>query len=261
MTVLLEHEPLSGIVQFTLNRPRERNGLSDDLVGALRERLAHHAGRADTRVIVLRAAGAAFCCGVELSQTRALAAAAMEENLAEASRLSALLSEINDLPKPMVAAVQGPALGLGVGLVAACDIAIGAEEAKFCLPEVRTGLAPALTAPWLIEAMGVRQFRRYALTGEMMSAERAREIGLLHEVVASAALGGEALRLAVEIAQGGPTAVEECKRLARQGGRLAAATQISESPASLYARLRASEESREGVAAMAARRPPPWSPA
>ena len=105
MSVLLEHEPLAGIVQFTLNRPRERNGLSEDLVGVLRERLAHHAGRSETRVIVLRAAGAAFCCGAELSQTRALGAGSMVENHAEASRLLALFSDLNEMRKPTVAEI------------------------------------------------------------------------------------------------------------------------------------------------------------
>jgi methylglutaconyl-CoA hydratase len=260
MSVLLEHEPLSGVVQFTLNRPRERNGLSDELVSVLRQRLLHHAARGETRVIVLRAAGAAFCCGAELSKTQELGAGPLAVNQAEARELLALLTDLNDFPKPTVAAVQGPALGLGVGLVCVCDVAIGAEESKFCLSEIRLGLAPALTAPWLIRAIGERQFRRYALSGEMMSAQRAMEIGLLHEVVAASALGGEALRLAIELAQGGPTALTECKRLARRYGSAPHQSASDQDLVDLYAQLRSSSESQEGVAAMMARRPPPWSP-
>jgi methylglutaconyl-CoA hydratase len=124
------------------------------------------------------------------------------DNRAEALSFAALLAELRAIPKPTVAVVQGPAFGGGVGLVAACDVAIGAEEAKFCLSEVRLGIIPAIISPYLMEAIGLRQLRRYALSAEMMGAERARDLGLLHEVVPTPALGGEAFRFATDLAQG-----------------------------------------------------------
>jgi methylglutaconyl-CoA hydratase len=259
MSVLLESEPLPGIVQWTLNRPQMRNALDSALVEQLRSRISFHANRPETRVILLRAAGAAFCSGVDLQSMQEKGQAPLQENQADAETLAALLADLRDLPKPTVVAVQGPAFGAGIGLVAACDVAIGAEEAKFCLSEVRLGIIPAVISPYLVEAMGVRQVRRYALSGEMMGAERARDLGLLHEVVPTPALGGEALRLAIDLAQGGPISLAECKTLL--------ATTALDRPSGLrnaklahwLARLRAGDEAQAGLAAMRSRRPPPWS--
>jgi methylglutaconyl-CoA hydratase len=260
MTVLLESEPLSGIVQWVMNRPQMRNALDSELVGALRNRIAFHAHREQTRVIVLRAAGAAFCAGLDLKSMLLHGQAPEADNRAEARAFSALLSELRELPKPTVAVVQGPTFGGGVGLVAACDVAIGAEEAKFCLSEVRLGLVPAIISPYLIEAIGVRQFRRYGLSGEMMGAERAQVLGLLHEVVPTPALGGEALRLATDLAQGGPIALRECKALIAGRAQDPYGPERDTQLADWLARLRSTEEAQTGIAAMLARRPPPWTP-
>ncbi len=260
MDVLLESEPLPGMAQLVLNRPHIRNALDPELIARLRDRLAYHAARAQTRVVVLRATGAAFCAGVELRTMREQGQSPLADNEADARALAALFAALRGLPKPTVVAVQGPTLGAGVGLVAACDVAIGAEEAKFCLPEVRLGIVPALAAPYLIEAIGLRQVRRYALSGEMMSAVRAQELGLLHEVVPTLALGGEALRLASDLLQGGPQALAECKDLFTRTGLLSAGEQRDVALASVLARLRASAEALGGLAAMIARRPPPWAP-
>ena len=256
----MESEPLPGIVQLVLNRPQARNALDSTLVAALRERLGFHSARDATRVIVLRAAGAAFCSGVDLRTMADKGLSEWSENEADALALARLFAELREMAKPTIAAVQGPAFGAGVGLVAACDVAVGSEEAKFCLPEVRLGIIPAVVSPYVIEAMGGRQARRYMLSGEMISSERAREIGLLHEVVPTPALGGEALRFATDLAQGGPTALGACKALLTELGALSPGLDRDMVLSQRLARLRASDEGQAGLAAMLARRAPPWAP-
>ena len=260
MDVLIESEPLPGIAQLVLNRPQSRNALDPQLIARLRDRLAYHGQRDATRVVVLRAAGEAFCAGVDLRSMQEQGQRELTDNVSDARTLAALLSELRHLPKPTVVAVQGPAFGAGIGLVAACDVAIGAEEAKFCLSEVRLGIIPAVISPYLIEAIGIRHARRYALTAEMMGAERARHLGLLHEVVPTAALGGEALRFAMDLIQGGPQALAECKSLLATVVTEAAGEARDARLASLLARLRAGAEAQAGLTAMRSRQPPPWTP-
>jgi methylglutaconyl-CoA hydratase len=258
--VLIESEPLPGLVQLVLNRPQARNALDADLIARLRDRLAYHGARDATRVVILRAAGAAFCSGIDLRSMAEKGREVLATNEADARTIADLLAELRQLPKPTVAAVQGPAFGAGVGLVAACDVAVGTEEAKFCLPEVRLGLVPAVVSPYLVEAIGWRHARRYMLSGEMISSERARDIGLLHDVVPTPALGGEALRFATDLAQGGPIALASCKTLLTELAWLPAGADRDASLARRLADLRASEEGQAGLAAMSARQAPPWAP-
>jgi methylglutaconyl-CoA hydratase len=258
--VLIESEPLPGMVQLVLNRPQVRNALDSELVARLRDRLSFHKDRDATRVIILRAAGAAFCSGVDLRTMAEKGRAEQGENESDALALACLLAELRGIAKPTVAAVQGPAFGAGVGLVAACDVAVGAEEAKFCLPEVRLGVVPAVVSPYILEAIGTRHARRYMLSGEMISSERAREIGLLHEVVPTLALGGEALRFATDLAQGGPVALASCKALLAEVDSFVPGRDRDVALSRWLARLRASEEGQTGLAAMLSRRAPPWAP-
>lgn len=260
MDVLIESEPLPGVSQWVMNRPGARNALDAELIGALRERLARHNDRSQTRVVVLRAAGAAFCSGLNLRRMGEAGADDPEQHAADAAALVALFSEMAAFEKPLVASVQGPAFGAGAGLVAVCDVALGAEEAKFCFPEVRLGLVPAVISPYVLEAIGHRHARRYLLTGEMIGSERAREIGLLHDVVPAQALGGEAFRVATELAQGGPEALRLTKVLMRTTARWPAGAGRDSALGALLADRLASDEARTGIPAMLARRAPPWTP-
>ncbi len=257
---LLESEPLPGIVQLTLNRPAARNALDSGLMGALAEAIARHGERPATRVIVVRASGTAFCAGADLNAMLALGRGALDANVADAETLAALLLAVRRCPKPTVAAVQGPAFGGGVGLATACDIAVGAEEALFRLPEVRLGIVPAIISPYVVEAIGLRQARRYCLSGETIPAARAREIGLLHEVVPGPNLGGEALRIATELAAGGPGALAHCKQLLADVGGHGPDEARGGALANRLARLRAGDEAQDGLAAALARRSPGWAP-
>ncbi|MDE2306541.1 MAG: enoyl-CoA hydratase/isomerase family protein [Gammaproteobacteria bacterium] len=258
--MLLESEPLPGLVRLTLNRPQARNALDAGLIDALREALARHAGRAATRVLLLGAAGSAFCAGADLAAMRREGRAPRVENLADTAALAALLAALRASPKPCIACVQGPAFGGGLGLVAACDLAIAADTAQFRLPEVRLGLVPALISPYVIEAIGVRQMRRYALSGETIDPARARELGLVHEVVAPASLESAALDLARAIAAGGPTALATAKTLIAAVAHRPTDRALIEHTMAVLADIRAGEEAQAGLAAALERRPPPWNP-
>jgi methylglutaconyl-CoA hydratase len=256
--VLLESTPAPGIVRLALNRPDRRNALDEALVAALRAAVARHAAAAGTRVLVIAAAGTAFCAGADLRGMVDHGREADERNLRDAENLAALLLALRECPKPTVALVQGPAFGGGVGLAAACDVAIASDAARFRLPEVHLGIVPAVISPYVVEAIGPRRARRLFLTGEPFDAARAAEYGLVHEVVAADALDGRGLEIAAEIALGGPHALATAKRLianvagARPDPELAART------ARLLAELRAGPEAQEGLTAALEKRAPAW---
>ncbi len=256
--ILLESAVAPGIVRLTLNRPDARNALDRALIEALAAAIARHATQASTRVLLIAGAGSAFCAGADLAAMRALGTVSYAENLAEARRLADLLAALHECPKPSIACVHGAAIGGGLGLVAACDVAIAAADARLRLPEVRLGLAPAVISPYVLEAIGPRQARRYALTGETIDAERARQIGLVHEVVAPDALAAAVLALAAEIASGAPTALAATKALFADARRTEPSVATAERTARVLAELRAGPEAQEGLAAAIERRVPAW---
>ncbi len=256
--ILLESEPAPGIVRLTLNRPEQRNALDAPLIDALHGAVLQHGARASTRVLVIGATGSAFCAGADLNAMLALGRGTRATSVADAGRLAQLLLALRDCPKPSLAVVQGAAFGGGMGLAAACDVAVGSAEARFRLPEVQLGLVPAVISPYVLEAIGLRQARRYFLSGEQIGAERALELGLLHAVVAGADLEAEALRLAREIALGGPHALAECKRLIAEVAHRGPGAGLAGVTAERLASLREGAEAQEGVAAALERRPPSW---
>jgi methylglutaconyl-CoA hydratase len=195
-----------------------------------------------------------------------------ERNRADAVAMARMFARLEAFPAPTVAIVQGAAYGGGVGLVAACDIALASDDARFALSEVRLGLVPAVISPYLVAAVGQRACRRLFLTGEVFDAARALQLGLVHEVTTSASLGTARDRVVAGLLAGGPRATREAKALLRRlaggdPGRGAASGQ--ESPqgerlqahtAALIAELRASAEGREGLAAFLEKRRPAWHP-
>jgi methylglutaconyl-CoA hydratase len=255
---LLETEPAPGVVRLALNRPEQRNALDAALIEALHGAVLRHGARAATRVLLVGAEGSAFCAGADLNAMRSLGGGERAANAADAGRLASLLLAIRDCPKPSIAVVQGPAFGGGMGLAAACDLAIGSVAARFRLPEVQLGLVPAVISPYVLEAIGVRQARRYFLSAEPIDAERARELGLLHLVVPSAELDGEALRLAGEIAMGGPHALAECKRLIGDVAHRGPGAGLAGVTAEWLATLREGREAQEGIGAALEKRKPAW---
>src|SRR5216117_3589734 len=179
-------EKKEGVARITLNRPEVRNAFDDALIASLKNCFSELEGDKSTRVVVLAGNGPAFCAGADLNWMKRMAGYGYEENLADARSLADMLATLDRLPKPTIARVHGPVFAGGTGLVAACDIAVGTPEAKFCLSEAKLGLSPATISPYVIRAMGERLARRYFLTAEVFDAEEAFRIGMLSALVAAA---------------------------------------------------------------------------
>lgn len=246
-----------GRATVTLNRPELHNAFDDALIARLTEALEAVGGRSDVRAVVLAAQGKSFSAGADLGWMRRMAGYSTTENRADAERLARLLHVLDALPKPTVARVQGAAIGGGVGLVAACDVAVAAEGAVFALSEVRLGLIPAVISPYVIGAIGPRQARRYMLTAERFDAAEAQRIGLVHACVPAARLDETVDGIVAALLLGGPEAVRESKMLAREAGG-SPDDAVRADTAARIARLRASPEGKEGVSAFLEKRKPRW---
>ncbi len=256
-TLLSEIDNGVGIV--TLNRPERHNAFDDALIRELSETLVRMDTDADVRVLVLSSTGKSFSAGADIDWMRRAAGYDLEEAQRDAVELAGMLRLLNDMRKPTVARVQGPAYGGGVGLVAACDIAIATYDAQFALSEVRLGIIPAVISPYVIGAIGERKARRYMLTAERFSAAEAYRIGLVHEIVPGEAELDEAVGEIVDALLGnGPNALGECKALIKAVANRPVGPELVVDTARRIARLRASAEGREGMAAFLEKRPPNW---
>jgi len=248
-----------GVARLTLDRPERHNAFDDEILAALDAALGELAADRSVRVVVLAATGKSFCAGADLGWMRRHAEASEAENLRDAEALAATLRRLAQMPQPTLARVQGAAYGGGVGLVAACDLAVAAEDAHFRLSEVRLGLIPAVIAPLVCAAIGPRAARRYMLTAERFDATAALALGLVHELAPAGGLEGALERLVGELLEGGPEALAAAKRLvAAVAGRPLDAALGGET-ARLIAERRASPEGREGMSAFLDKRPPAWS--
>ena len=249
-----------GVARVTLNRPDKRNALDRESIEQLTEALARAADDPAARVVMLTGAGDAFSAGADLDEMRAQAQASEADNVAHARKLSRLLGTLDALPKPTVARVNGEGYGGALGLIAACDLVVVAEHARFAFTEVRLGIIPAVISPFVLARIGEHAARRYFLTAETMSAADLRSIGLAHDVVAAEALDATCERHVQALLRGAPGAQAEAKRLIRElsPGSTANRLMASEEPALRLARLRVGPEAQEGFDAFFAKRKPAW---
>ena len=246
------------VARITLTMPEIRNAFSDEVIQAITEAFADVGARADVRAVVLAAEGPAFCAGANLNWMRRMSDYTREENLADASKLAAMLRTIAECPKPTIARVQGDVYAGGMGLVAACDMAVSVDTAWYCLSEVKIGLAPATISPYVIRAMGARAAQRYFLTAERFTAAEAHRIGFVHEVVTADALDAKVDELLKALTSASPAAVVACKTLvADVVGRDIDEGLIAYTVEAI-ADIRASAEGREGVQAFLNKRKPAW---
>ena len=251
-------EIAEGVATLWLDRPDRHNAFDDGLIRELDGAIDSLGKDRAVRVVILAGKGKSFSAGADLGWMRRMADASEAENEKGAADLAEMIHRLNGLAKPTVALVQGAALGGGVGLVAACDLAVAASDAVFALTEVRLGLIPAVISPYVIGAIGPRAARRYFLTAERFDAATAERLGLVHAVVPADQLWAEGRRLAALLAQNAPTAMAEAKRLvADVAGRPIDAALRTET-ARRIARLRAGAEAREGVSAFLEKRKPRW---
>jgi methylglutaconyl-CoA hydratase len=248
------------VTRLTLARAELHNAFDDVLIAALTTALVDIARDESIRVVVLGAAGVSFSAGADLNWMQRMASASESDNRADAERLATLMATLDAMPQATIARVNGAAFGGGVGLVACCDLAIAAAEAKFGLTETKLGLVPAVISPYVLRAIGERQARRYFLSAETFDATRARDIGLVHEVVPGEQLDTAVARHVTQLLRNGPVAVREAKALVRRialadGGARAATDRDN---AALIARLRVSPEGQDGLGAFLERRKPRW---
>jgi methylglutaconyl-CoA hydratase len=248
-----------GVATVTLNRPDVHNAFDDALIAGLTrtfERLGKDPG---VRIVVLRGSGKSFSAGGDLAWMRRMAGYSEAENMADAARLAAMLRALDTLPCPTIAAVHGACFAGGMGLVACADIALCADDAVFCLSEVRLGLVPATISPYVVRAMGARAARRYFLTAERFRAAEALRLGFVHEVVPADELGTAVGRMVATITESAPGAQARSKELLAHVGGHPISDALIGLTARVIAEARASDEAREGLAAFFEKRKPGWS--
>jgi methylglutaconyl-CoA hydratase len=246
------------IATVTLNRPDVRNAFNEAMIAELTAAFEALNGRDDIRAVVLAANGKAFCAGADLNWMKKMAGFSDEENRADAMRLANMLSAIYRCNKPVIARVNGDAYAGGMGLIAACDIVVAADTARFCLSEARLGLIPATIAPYVIRALGEQASRRYFTTAEQFDCATALRLGLVSEAVSVDQLDATVQQIAETLCANGPHAVRACKQLVQDvAGRMLNEALI-EDTAVRIARVRAGAEGREGVASFLEKRAPAW---
>ncbi len=247
-----------GVATVTMNRAEVHNAFNEQVIADLTDAFLSLGSNPDVRVILLRGAGKSFSAGADLGWMKKMAGYSHDENVQDAMGLATMLRTLDECPKPTIAVVQGPAFGGGVGLVAACDIAISAETASFALTEVRLGLIPAVISPYVVAAMGERACRRYFLTAERFSAAEALRLGLLHQTVPAAELDAAVEAMVRNLLQCGPASQTAAKELIRAVARRPLDDALVRGTAERIARQRASDEGREGVGAFLEKREPAW---
>lgn len=255
---LIERIQHDSVCTLWLNRPEVRNAFNDDLIAQLTAIFGELAQDESVRVVILAAHGSSFCAGADLHWMQRMATYTQAENAADARRLAQLLHAIYTCTKPVIARVQGDCFAGGVGLVAACDIAVASDAAQFCLSEVKLGLVPATISPYVLRAMGPANAKRYGITAEKFDAPTAQTLGLIHEVVDQSALDARIDLYVKMLLMNSPQAMARTKQLMQQVADQPIDAELIEHTANVIAEARASDDAQEGLQAFFAKRKPRW---
>ena len=249
-----------GVLTIRMNRPEVHNAFDADMIRELTAALKQADQNEVVRMVVITGAGSCFSAGADLNWMRSLVNASQDENEHDAMRLADLMRQLNYLSKPTIARINGAAFGGGVGLIAACDITIATENARFGLTEARLGLAPAVISPYVIRRIGEAYARRYFLSGERFDSQMAHDIGLIQQTTAENELEDVVEGTINQVLKSGPAAVSHCKQLIFEiAGHDANSQKLTdEITARLIARLRVSDEGQEGLTAFLDKRKPGW---
>src|SRR5438046_6430764 len=253
-TVTLSTES-RGISRITVARPDRKNAFDAELIAELTATVA----RVDrsARVVVLQSGGDTFCAGADVEWMRGMADYSLDDNVADSKALAGMFRALYELAMPLVARVQGAAIGGGAGLVAVADIAVASTDASFAFTETRLGIVPAVVSPYVVRKIGVARATALFVTGSRIDAKRAHEIGLVERLVEPADLDAAVERVVAAILEGGPEAVRSAKRLASEvAGRPPG--EVAEGLVERIARARVSDEGQEGMRAFLERRKPSW---
>lgn len=249
-----------GVAQITMSRPAVFNAFDEAMIAEMDAAFAQLAINASVRVIVLAGDGKHFSAGADLQWMQRASTATREWNLDDARRFSGMLARIEACPQPTVARVQGAALGGGVGLACACDIAVAADNASFAVSEAKFGILPAVIGPYVVNAVGKRHAKRLALSTTRIAAAEALAIGLVQQVVALDTLDAALDATVAELLVGGPNAQREIKQLFGQIAVGPITSEVRELTAQTISRVRGTEEAREGFTAFLEKRPANWIP-
>ncbi|UTM60039.1 enoyl-CoA hydratase-related protein [Photobacterium sp. CCB-ST2H9] len=247
-----------GVATLTLNRPEKYNAFDDHFIAALRHYLKQLARHPDVRVLLLNATGKHFSAGADLNWMISMASKSRHENLNDAQALALLMHELDTFPHPTIVSVQGSAYGGALGLICCSDIALGTENTRFCLSEVKLGLIPATIGPYVCRTLGQRQARRLMLTAEAFDAQRAQELGILHEVCSEAQLEARLQQTINALLANSPQAMSQVKLLCRHCETSPIDDELIQLTSEMIADIRVSEQGQEGLSAFFDKRRPNW---
>lgn len=245
--LLSEHDKT--VFTITFNRLDKLNAFDDHLLIALQTALDHAIANPKIRLIVLKAHGHYFSAGADVQWMQRMAHYSEARNHQDAMILAKVMQTLNSCPKPTIVIVQGAAFGGGAGLVAACDIAIAAESARFCFSEVKLGLIPAVISPYVIQAIGPRNAKWLFMTAELFDAQQAKAFGLVQYCIADEKLGHFSEELIQRMTKLAPTAIQDCKALVKRVKGKTITDALVEETAALIAKKRVSREGQRGLRA------------
>lgn len=249
----------NGVAKLILNRPNVHNAFNDELITQLIHALNDIESRQDIQVVVLSGQGKHFSAGADLNWMKRMAKLSEEENRQDAQQLAELMYTLNNLSKPTITLINGAAYGGAVGLIACCDIAIATKNSRMCLSEVKIGLSPAVISPFVVSAIGARQARRYCLSAEVFDAQKARTLGLIHEVVDDevelASMGEYFIQT---LQNNSPQAMAKTKQLIERVARGDINQAMRDDTVNLIATIRVSDEGQEGLTAFLEKRQAAW---
>ena len=246
------------ILRIFLSRPDVHNSFNDIMIGELKTVYDDAAKDDSLRVVVLSGRGKSFCAGADLNWMKGQINSSFDENLEDAIKLAELMYTIYHFPKPTIGRVNGSTIGGGTGLAAVNDIVVASDNAKFSLSEVKIGIVPACISPYVLKRMGEKNCREYFITGERLTAEKARGTGLVNEVTEPENLDHVVNSYIDRILSSGPNAISVCKELIEKVPAMTI-DQAKVYTAEVIAKLRISEEGQEGMTAFFEKRKPKWS--
>jgi methylglutaconyl-CoA hydratase len=255
--ITVDHSHNGRVATITMRRPEARNAINTQLVQDLLAAFMELHSDNRLHAVVLTGDGPAFSAGADINMMRAAATFTEAQNLDDALTMAGLFNAINTFPCPVIARVNGAAMGGGLGMVAVCDIVIAVETAQLAFSEVRLGIAPAVISPYVLRKIGESQARMLFVTGEVFNAAYAKEIGLVHIITTPEELDAAVEKKINELLRAAPLAMRACKALALTVGHMDAA-EATRYTAQTIARLRVSEEGQEGLRAFLEKRQPTW---
>jgi methylglutaconyl-CoA hydratase len=247
-----------GVATVTLNNPEKHNAFDDSIIFALNHLFQAIAQCHDINVMVLASSGKNFSAGADLAWMQRMASYSYEENLSDANALAQMLKNLNFLPQPTIAKVQGAAFGGAVGLASCCDIVLASDKASFCLSEVKLGLIPATISPYVVNAIGQKASRRYFQTAERFFADKAQQLGLVDEIYPLTALDSAVTEMVNILLANGPLAVRQAKQLAFDVAYQDIDEALIKNTCERIAAIRVSAEGQEGLTAFFEKRQPAW---